>query len=157
MNLRNTAIGGAFMVLGAALIVFAMPLETPRHIPYGPDLFPNIVGIGMIVFGLVAAIRAWRGADAAPGLRGERRFGLPVVAFLAVPLLFVAAAPALGYLIIMPLLLGGLIGLMRGRWISSLLIGTAIALALQVLFQQLMRVPLPWGLLEPYAGVLTWM
>lgn len=157
MNSGNIRISAAFMILGVALIVFAMPLERPRHIPYGPDLFPNLVGVGMIVFGLISAIRSWRGLDTAPPSAGERRLGLPAAGFLAAPLLFVIAAPVLGYLILMPLLLGGLIGLMRGWWVSSFAIGAGIAFALQVLFQQVMLVPLPWGILEPYAGVLTWM
>ncbi|WP_366657772.1 tripartite tricarboxylate transporter TctB family protein [Fodinicurvata sp. EGI_FJ10296] len=158
MNPRNIAIGSAFVVLGASLIVFAMPLTTPRHIPYGPDLFPTIVGIGMIVFGLVAVARAWTGADPAPPPRDAGyRFGLPVVAFVAVPIVFILAVPVIGYLIVMPVLLSGLIGLMRGRWLSSIVIGTLAAFVLQILFQQFMRVPLPWGLLETYSGVLTWI
>lgn len=165
--LRNDVIlGCSFVVLGAVIVAAASFLEPLQHIPYGPGLFPTLVGSGMILFG---AEVAWSGrhkaealptekdteAEAVPALRGN-----PVVAtaaFLAVPVLFVLLVPRLGFLITMPLLVGGLVGILSRRWLMAAVSGVVITLVMHVIFQAVLKVPLPWGLLEPWSGMLTWM
>lgn len=161
-------IGGAFVLLGAFLVVVAIPIEPLRHIPFGPGLFPTIVGVGMVLFGAEVAWSGRRSRDAVstPSPADEAAENGPAlevspivatIAFLIAPVLFIALVPWLGFLIAMPLIIGGLIGILWRRWIASAVAGVAITLLMQILFQGVLRVPLPWGLLEPWAGSLIWM
>ncbi|WDR02170.1 tripartite tricarboxylate transporter TctB family protein [Devosia algicola] len=159
--------GGFFVALGLFLIAFALPMRPPAHVPYGPGFFPAIVGALMISIGLLVAWQSRHGsADDAGGvvIRDEviprkERAGprLAIAAFVLTPVAFVMLVPFLGFLIAMPLIMGTLIGLLRGRWVSSFIVAIIVTLLLQTMFQEVMRVPLPWGLLEPWSGVLTWM
>lgn len=164
----DIVIGGAFVLLGAFLVIAALPIEPLQHIPYGPGLFPTIVGAGMILFGAEVAWSGRHGRDAVStssegsevAETGPALEVSPVVAttaFLIAPVLFIVLVPWLGFLIAMPLITGGLIGILWRRWIAAAVAGIVITLVLQILFQGVLRVPLPWGLLEPWAGTLTWM
>lgn len=164
--LRNDIVlGCGFVILGAVIVAAASRLEPLQHIPYGPGLFPTIVGCGMMLFG---AEVAWSGRHSirqkATDYRGDEEVvpafnGNPVIAtagFLAVPVLFVLLVPYLGFLIAMPLLIGGLIGILSHRWTMAAVAGVVITLIMHVIFQAVLKVPLPWGILESWSGVLTW-
>lgn len=162
---NDILVGCAFLLLGAVIVAAASQIEPLQHIPYGPGLFPTLVGSGMILFGaevawsgrraVPAPLKAPDETDAPPALQAN-----PVVAttaFLLVPILFVLLVPRLGFLIAMPLLTGGLVGLLSKRWVMAAVAGVVITLLMQVIFQGVLKVPLPWGLLESWSGVLTWM
>ncbi|HET8727435.1 MAG TPA: tripartite tricarboxylate transporter TctB family protein [Alphaproteobacteria bacterium] len=165
MKLNDTVTGGAFAALGVALIAISWSMEPLDHIPYGPGLFPTIVGSGMVLFGSILILSSFgthsshsaadRAEDAQEATPRRASSAVPLAAFVAAPLLYVVAAPTLGFLIVMPLVIGGLIGILRGRWLSSVAIGVVVTVILQILFQRFMLVPLPWGVLEPWSGVLT--
>ena len=162
---NDILVGCAFVLLGAVIVAAASQIEPLQHIPYGPGLFPTLVGSGMILFG---AEVAWSGRRAAPApVRALDETAPPpalqaspvvaTTAFLMVPVLFVLLVPRLGFLIAMPLLIGGLVGLLSRRWAMAAAAGVFITLLMQVIFQGVLKVPLPWGLLQSWAGVLTWM
>lgn len=159
-------VGCAFVALGAAIVAAASLIKPLQHIPYGPGLFPTLVGSGMILFGAEVAWSGRRGARAEPDAKDADAQATPAlvtnpvvatIGFLIVPILFVLLVPRLGFLITMPLLIGGLIGILSRRWIMAAAAGVAITLLMHGIFQTILKVPLPWGLLEPWSGVLTWM
>ena len=154
---RNSrATGGGFVLLGLAMLAMALPMEGPRHMAYGPGVFPSAIGVLMVLGGLVVAFR--RGPrDRGPAEPASRRRITAFVLFAAAPLVFALILPVLGFLIAAPPLIALLVVVSGGRWPAAVATGLASTLLLQVIFQQVMRVPLPWGLLEPYAGVLTWL
>lgn len=157
---RNSrATGGGFVLLGLAMLAMALPMEGPRHMAYGPGVFPSAIGVLMVLGGLVVAFRREptdrdRAATAEPV---SRRRITAFVLFAAAPLVFALILPVLGFLIAAPPLIALLVVISGGRWPAAVATALASTLLLQVIFQQVMRVPLPWGLLEPYAGVLTWL
>jgi putative tricarboxylic transport membrane protein len=159
-------LGCTFVVLGAVIVAAASLIEPLQHIPYGPGIFPTLVGSGMVLFGAEVAWNGRRGVPAEPNEKdaeAETNPALltnPVVAtagFLIVPILFVLLVPRLGFLIAMPLLIGGLIGILSRRWVMAAVAGIVITLLMHGIFQGVLKVPLPWGLLESWSGVLTWM
>lgn len=154
---RNSrATGGGFVLLGLAMLAMALPMEGPRHMAYGPGVFPSAIGVLMVLGGLVVAFRREPG-DREPAAPASRRRITAFVLFAAAPLVFALILPVLGFLIAAPPLIALLVVISGGRWPAAVATGLASTLLLQVIFQQVMRVPLPWGLLEPYAGVLTWL
>ena len=154
---RNSrATGGGFVLLGLAMLAMALPMEGPRHMAYGPGVFPSAIGVLMVLGGLVVAFRREPG-DRGPGAPASRRRITAFVLFAVAPLVFALILPVLGFLIAALPLIALLVVISGGRWPAAVATALASTLLLQVIFQQVMRVPLPWGLLEPYAGVLTWL
>ena len=152
-NPRVSGIG--FVLLGLAMLAMALPMEGPRHIAYGPGVFPSAIAVLMILGGLVVAFR--REPKDQPAEPASRRRIAAFVLFAAAPLVFALILPMLGFLIAAPPLIAVLVVVSGGRWPTAIATGLASTVLLQFIFQQVMRVPLPWGLLEPYAGVLTWL
>lgn len=167
MQLGHMVMAGAFGLLGAILIVNTASMPALAHIEYGPALFPGIVGWALIGLSALAALDALRAtanraasnesdgsasADDKPGMANFIMFG----AFVGAPLVYVALTPVLGFLLAMPLIFGGLAFIASRKPVSAILLGIGLTLFLHVVFYQLLRVSLPWGLLTPYAGILTW-
>lgn len=165
MQLGQLGVAGAFGLLGATLIVNTASLEPVAHIEFGPALFPTIVGWIMIALSGLAAFDAARAPvgggetnSEQPELREtlDRRRIILFAAFAAAPLVYVALAPVLGFLLTMPIIVGGLSFIASGKLVRSVVLGIALTVLLHIVFYQVLRVTLPWGVLANYAGVLTW-
>lgn len=153
----GTALG--FSLLGAGMVVHSTSMPHIAHIDYGPGLFPTIVGSLMLGMGLIAAARA---ALAGPSqvadgseIGASRRWDLAAL-YVAMPVLFVVLTPILGFLLTMPLVIGLPAYFSSRRLLPSALLALLLTLGLHVVFYELLRVALPWGLLTPLSGVLTW-
>jgi putative tricarboxylic transport membrane protein len=72
---------------------------------------------------------------------------------VAVLVFYILAAERLGFLITGFLCLFVLLASLRGRasWVSSALIALVSVLVIQTFFGHLLRVPLPWGVLQAFA------
>ena len=122
--------------------------------PVGPGLFPTVVGCGFILFGGALALARHGGGRPmlvlepwATRPRAVGSFALVV----AVLLFYAAAVHVLGFFITATL---GLIVLfaafgVRLAWIVP--IALLVTVAIHYGFYTLLRVPLPWGLLESVA------
>jgi putative tricarboxylic transport membrane protein len=163
MQFGQIGVAGGFGLLGAILVVNTASLKPVAHIEFGPALFPTIVGWIMIVLAGLAAFDALRApavdtsapVDDPPEPLDWHRIIL-FAAFGAAPLVYVALAPVLGFLLTMPLIVGGLAFVASGKPGRSVLLGLGLTALLHVVFYQVLRVTLPWGVLTDYAGVLTW-
>ncbi len=164
MQLGQLSIAGGFGLLGATIIVNTAGLAPVAHIEFGPALFPTIVGWIMIALSAVAAFDAVRGpaveavasADEAPLEPLNQHRVILFVTFGAAPLIYVAFAPVLGFLLTMPVIVGGLAFIASGKPGRSILLGLGLTASLHIVFYQVLRVTLPWGVLADYAGILTW-
>lgn len=151
----------AFSLLGAGMVVHAAGMPRIAHIDYGPGLFPTIVGAGLIGMGLIASAHAiMAGPDldadeAGPEANEPRRWDL-VLVYAAMPILFVLLAPVLGFQLTMPLVIGIPAYLTSRRLLASVVLAVLLTLGLHIVFYELLRVALPWGVLTPWSGVLTW-
>lgn len=162
MRIGHLAIAGSFALLGTVMVTSAAGMPTIAHIDYGPGLFPTIVGWLMIIMGALAAFDAMRMPAAVPAEMPEGEapaqppnyvlFG----AFLLAPLVYVAAANPIGFLPTMAFIVGMLAWLASGRVVASISLGVGLSVALYIIFYLVLRVTLPWGVLLPFAGMLTW-
>lgn len=152
----NDSISGA-LVLALAVFVYleAGTFRTMPGVPYGPGLFPRMIALVLALAGafLIAnglRERAAQGvivlADWARNPRSYLLFATVVGGALAFALL----APRLGFIIAAFLMLSALLLVARGvRHAGSSLVVAVIAVAAtHVMFAKLLRVPLPFGLLE---------
>lgn len=152
---------GALVLLLAAAIFFAI-----RNFPtipgqqYGPALFPGVIATGLLICGAGLVYKGLAGrrlhdADARwvswdPWIRSRRH----IVAFgvvIAVNVFYIAFVDRLGFVITGILYLAALFTVfrVRTRWIVPLAI--IVTLIIHYAFYKLLRVPLPWGVLERIA------
>jgi putative tricarboxylic transport membrane protein len=156
----ETLVGVALAGLGGAMVLQSRSLPTVAHIEFGPGLFPTIVGGLMLLLGLALAIRSRivrPAADSGPpdAFLHPPRPGL-LVAYLAAPALYIVVAPKLGFLLTITLLFAGLAWLAAGRPLRAIAAGIAMAFLIHIVFVGLMRVSLPYGIIEQLIGGLHW-
>lgn len=153
----NDAIFGAILLLVAGVVlvhVQAFP-KIPGQ-PVGPALFPGLVAAGLGVCGalLVASGLRERATQpwfvAAPWTRSTRHV-VAVAAVIAAVALYIAFAETLGFLVVGPLLLGPLCVLFGARPAVAAAVAVVATAVIWFTFYKLLRVPLPWGVLERFA------
>ncbi len=165
MKFDDAINGLVAIVFGGVLIIQARNFPEVRHIEYGPGLLPTLVGIGLIAAGTVLLVRrvfaghgkqvGWVSIGRGEGV--DRSRGLVAMALQIIAVTFyIAAVNTLGFLITMPIVLFSLIWWFDRRSVRAVLVAVFGSIVIHSFFYQVMSVPLPWGLLEPYARVLTW-
>ncbi|WP_374445413.1 tripartite tricarboxylate transporter TctB family protein [Stella sp.] len=156
MRFHDGIVGLALLVGALALVAYARSLPAMPGQAFGPGFFPTLVGAGLgltalvLVFRGIAAGRAQRLIEIEPGLRDPR--GLAAVAVVLGGVLFyLLAADWLGFLIVAPLVLLALFRSQGVGWLLGVVVAVVATLLVHFAFYKLLRVPLPWGILTPFA------
>jgi len=156
----NDAIWGAFFILGAVAVI--VHVQSFPRIPgqnVGPGLFPGTIAAGIGICGVILVVRGLRARGPAGGgawialpawLRSPRHLGAFVV-LVGVNLFYVLAVDRLGFLITAFAYLLALMAVLRVKLVSAIPIAIASALGIHYAFYKLLKVPLPWGVLTPFA------
>ncbi len=148
---RHDLVGGLLSAaLGSAVVLHVRTFpELPDGQP-GPALFPGIVGSLLVLFGLVLVVRALRARgepaadpDAGVTVRGRLR----ALAVLGLVLGYVLLAETLGFAVTMGVLLFLLMWLLGTRPLVALLAAAVTTGFILLVFEELLLVPLPQGLL----------
>jgi len=157
----NDAVWGALLFLFSAVVL--IHIRNFPSIPgqkVGPALFPGMLAVGMAVCAALLTVKGLRSR----AQRGERarwaeldswtRSRRHVIAFFAVigvNAFYILLVDRLGFIITGVIYLGLLFAvfLVRTRWILPLAIG--MTLVIHYAFYKLLKVPLPWGVLQGIA------
>lgn len=161
MKLNESVLGAAFCALGLWTVFYSAGLPKPRHLDYGPGLFPTLIGAGLVICGgiqVIAGLLRWRAAPIIdrPAWLGDRRLVLNLAVIPAACLFYYFTAESLGFLftglmiLVIMLLVGG-VAPVRATAVSLIMI-TAITM----IFASILHVPLPWGVLAPISGWFIW-
>ncbi|WP_102106987.1 tripartite tricarboxylate transporter TctB family protein [Oceaniglobus roseus] len=145
---RELLTGGVLMVGGVAMFVTALGFPVIPAMAYGPGLFPKIVAVGLFLSGAGIATEGIVGRGAA---LKERLEVLPILLLAALIVAFILALPWLGFHIAGTLVLIGAILIFRGSWLTAIVFAPIATVLVHMLFYNVLRVPLPWGLLLPIA------
>jgi putative tricarboxylic transport membrane protein len=157
MHRGDAASGVLAALVGVAVLFEARTFPPMPGQPIGPSLFPLLIGAWLIVSGAALIVTARRARSAGAGANdhgSERHAARPargLVIVLADLLFYALAVNRLGFLVtavIFLTVLFGAFGVRRGR-ILPLALGVTIAV--HYAFYTLLRVPLPWGVLEGIA------
>ena len=154
MRLHDTILGGAFMALAAAVLVAARSFPTLPGQPYGPGTFPTLVGVVMLGAGALLAVAGLRRGFGAgrplfvpPAELDRPGAALRMAAVPVFVIAYVILSGPLGFPLVAPPLLAGLVWLATRRALLSIVTGLATSAAIWMLFAELLRVPLPLGVL----------
>lgn len=146
MRLGDVFIGGAAAVLGAATILVSLSFpQMPGGAP-GPALFPQLLGVMLIGFGIVVAVQS-RSASTQADVVHETTGVIRGAIILVLIAIYIAVVQRLGFVISGSLLVLAMMVLLRVRPLTAVL-STALVIAFCVaLFEKALRVPLQPGIL----------
>ena len=156
MKINDAVFGVLLLALGIAVLwhVQSFPKMPGQNV--GPALFPGSIAAGIIVCALLLIVSGMRSRPAARWFEGLPWTRSPrhVAAFAALVLATIAYilfSTSVGFLIIAPLGLAAMLvafGVRRGLAVIVAIVGTIV---IWYAFYKLLRVPLPWGVLERFA------
>jgi putative tricarboxylic transport membrane protein len=121
---------------------------------FGPAWFPGLVAAGLGVCGLLlvyAGVRQGSPWLALPDWMFRRRPALGVAAVISGLVFYILAADRLGFHIAGIALLTLWMRALGASWRMAGIVAVVSTVAIHLSFYRVLRIPLPWGLLEPYA------
>jgi putative tricarboxylic transport membrane protein len=144
--------------LGLSLLALTI-LWSAREFPQVPGqklgaaFLPMLIGAGLLLCGIALVVRSLRKstapADQAAGAGGAEHFGSAAVILGAV-VFYIALSERLGFLLTAPLCLLAVFLSLRIRWSTALVWALGGTAVVHLAFYKLLRVPLPWGVLNPF-------
>jgi putative tricarboxylic transport membrane protein len=155
MRFHDGLIGLVVILLGVGMIVLASDLPNTQalHLRYGPGFFPTVVAVGLIGAGATLVVQSvlaprhpwvmWADWAGSPDLR------VNAASVLASVVVYILAAEDLGFLVVAPVLLFGLIYRLRRNLREAMAIAVFGSFAIHQFFVVILLVPLPWGVV-PY-------
>ena len=150
----NDALAGAALVALGALVLWHIqgfpPMPGQR---FGPAWFPGLIAGGLVACGALLVVSRLRAAAREPlfALPDWTRRGRPVASVasvLAGLLLYVFVVDTLGFHITAAALLLTWSRLLGASWRLAVPVALAATVVIHLAFYKLLKVPLPWGLLE---------
>jgi putative tricarboxylic transport membrane protein len=121
---------------------------------FGPAWFPGLIAAGLGLCGLFlifAGVRQGGPWLALPGWTLRRRPLLGVGSVIAGLLFYILAADTLGFYITGTVLLAFWTRILGASWRVAAVVAMVATVAIHFAFYKMLRIPLPWGLLEQYA------
>lgn len=160
MKINDAIWGALFGLLAVALLVHVQSFPTIPGQKFGPALFPGVIAVGMAVCALLLIVKGFasrrRGGERAEWIAFNPWVDSPrhVIAFvlvIGVNVFYIFAVDFLGFVITGTIYLATLFAIfgVRARWILP--IAVAVTLVIHYSFYKLLKVPLPWGLLQGIA------
>ena len=160
MKFNDAVWGVLFALLGAAILWHVQGFPRIPGQQVGPGLFPGILGVGLAVCGLLLIVRGIRlrtanpaGAFwvALPEWAHAPRQRLAFAVLVAVNVLYLVVVDRLGFVLTGTIYLAALMGVLRVRPSRIVPIALVLTLLIHYAFYKLLRVPLPWGVLQSVA------
>jgi putative tricarboxylic transport membrane protein len=154
VKINDTVVGVALIALAITILVHIQAYPLIPGQKYGPALFPGLIAVGFIATGGLLVARGVKsgGPLFTPG--AWMRAPALVTNFLAVCAalaLYVLAVDALGFIPTGVVILLALFLKFGVRPLAALATAVATTLVMHWLFYKLLKVPLPWGILERFA------
>jgi len=157
----NDAIWGALLLLlSVAILIHVQSFPNIPGQKVGPSLFPGFIAVGLATCSVVLiasgiAARKLGSGQAQwiarePWMRSPRHIGA-LALVVGVNVFYILLVDKLGFIPTAMIYLAALFAVfgVRGRWILPLAL--IVTLLIHFSFYKILRVPLPWGLLEKFA------
>ena len=156
MKIHDTLFGLFFLALGALVLFAVRGFPNIPGQPVGPALFPGLIAIGLCVTGILLVIKGLRHRASAAWFEWEDwvhspRHVLALFVLLGCVVFYIAFANALGLFATSFIMLVALFKALRVNWRRTLIVAVIATVLVHFAFYKLLRVPLPWGVLTPWA------
>ncbi len=156
MKINDALSGAALTALGAVVLWHIQSFPPMPGQKFGPAWFPGLIAVGLIACGALLVVARLRVAAPEPLLElpGWMRRSRPAVAVAAVIgglLLYVLLVDTLGFHIVAAALLAAWSRLLGAPWRLAVPVALVATVTIHLAFYKLLKVPLPWGLLQQAA------
>ena len=159
MKLNDAVWGALLLLLATAILVHVQSFGTIPGQQYGPAIFPGLIACGLAICALLLIVngltaRTPEGAGVkwmtlAPWTRSRRH----VFAFaltIGVNVFYILLVDRIGFIPTGVIYLAALFAVFGVRLIWIVPIALLLTLAIHTAFYKLLKVPLPWGLLQGF-------
>ena len=156
MKVNDALSGAALVALGAVVLWHVQSFPPMPGQKFGPAWFPGLIAGGLMVCGALLMLARLRQATPQPllALPDWTRRLRPVagVASVVVGLvIYIGVAGTLGFHMTAAALLLVWSRILGARWRLALPVALAATALIHFAFYKLLKVPLPWGVLERFA------
>ena len=160
MKLNDAVWGALFLLLGLVILVHVQSFPPMSGQKVGPALFPGVIAAGLCVCAVVLIAQgvlarrggggrgAWFAAD--EWLRSARHL-LAFLLVVGVNVFYILLVDWLGFIPTATIYLALLFAVFGVRLRNNLPLAILTTLIIHYAFYKLLRVPLPWGLLQRWA------
>lgn len=152
MRLNDSILGALIALLGAVVLWHVQSFPTIPGQKFGAALFPGVVSGGLLICGLLLSLRGVRAGGPLLSLDTWVRDPITLVRFLSVPagiLFYVLTSNFLGFHVAASLAMLGWLLVFGLKPLPAVAMAIAFPVLMHLAFYKLLRVPLPWGILQP--------
>ena len=151
MKFHDSILGVIFVCLSLIMLSMARHFPSIQGQNIGPGFFPSLIAGGMLVFGILLAIRGFVKKKSVPIVTlGEwirsPRLVSNFCLVLSCLVFYILAANLLGFLVSVFLILGLLLAWLRRKIWSSVFIALVVTVAVHQTFSRFLMIPLPEGI-----------
>ncbi|MEO8058536.1 MAG: tripartite tricarboxylate transporter TctB family protein [Caldimonas sp.] len=160
MKVNDAVWGALFALLGAAILWHVRGFPSIPGQNVGPGLFPSVLAVAMLVCGAILVVTGLKsrragGAAARWGVAPEwlrsPRHLLAFAVLVAVNVFYLLVVDRLGFVLTAFVYLAALLWVLRVRPALIVPVALVMTLAIHYAFYKLLRVPLPWGVMQGIA------
>jgi putative tricarboxylic transport membrane protein len=156
MKLNDAVFGILLMALGGWVLNAVQRFPKIPGQQVGPALFPGIIATGLCIGGLILLVRGWQARSQQPWFALEEwarspRHLLALATLISAIAFYILFSTSLGFLPCSVIILTVLCWVLRVKLGWSIVIAVVATGLIHFAFYKLLRVPLPWGILTPYA------
>jgi putative tricarboxylic transport membrane protein len=156
MKFHDLVCGAALFLVAIFVFAYAQTIPPMPGQKYGADVFPVLISLGMAGFSVLLMVRGWRArrpgeawVALAPWARDPYTLGNFLLT-LAVIVVYVLLEEIVGFVLLSIAILLLLFLKQRVPLRRSAIVAVAATLTIQFAFSDLLRVPLPRGLLTDW-------
>ena len=154
MRFNDALIGAALFILAVAIGIHIQGFPAMPGQKFGAALFPGLIAAGLLVCGAMLFVRGLRSGDRLVVLVPWMRMPQQVANFVlvcALLLFYIFASDALGFIPSGFIILMALFLKLAVPPLRATVVAVVATLIIHALFYKLLRVPLPWGVLQGVA------
>lgn len=139
----DLVIGVAFIVIGIVVFVMASQLQTVK-LGIGPGGFPKFISVLLAILGLVMTVGAIRNGIPKSQFTFEKKPTLLFLAAVAICVFYVVLVPTIGFILLTPFLIFGMMLLFGNRnYLLCVVISAATTMLVWLLFTKVFMIFLP--------------
>ena len=156
MKLNDAVFGLLLVILGGAVLAAVQGYPKIPGQPVGPALFPGIIAAGLCVAGVLLMVKGVRERAGQAWLAWgdwirSPRHVMALAVLVGSVLFYIFASEKLGFVLTAAMILLALFLVLRVRPVPAVVIAVVSTLVIHFAFYKLLRVPLPWGVLQGVA------
>ncbi|VTU30359.1 Tripartite tricarboxylate transporter TctB family protein [Variovorax sp. PBL-H6] len=154
MRIHDSLIGGVLLLLSLAVLWHVQSFPPAAGQDFGPALFPGLAAAGLALCSLALTWQGLRSGQPllvlGDGMRSPRRLAA-FATVIASMVFYILLADRLGFLLCSLLVLTLLQWACGVRLPLALAVAVLATLVIHTCFYKLLKVPLPWGVLQRFA------